>query len=689
MAAITWKNVEGLNSSASDAYKVFSDMLDKAGKSVIDGLSQFQDVRKEQAVVRANALLNQFTDSKALNDPNNVNKVLGQIPPELITPALMAQIEGRKRSLQTDEKFNAEIASNLLQDNLTKAQIAASEDSIKTSALNRELTRKELNNYDRVIQSTLDTEKMGRDKTLQDIAESKAGIDIAVKELGLKQSEFGLKKDEFEYKQNLEKLDAEDKNNLANVANFINQTKDYNTAMKAVDSAKLTPQAKMLALESVKARFPQTHEANTRTDEALASLTGMVNDTKSFASLGSLRIKNSDGSTGTFEKAGVKDFNSIPLKGGVHFNGGQVAEGTVNAARLIQNTLGDRLTRFNGFNDQWHKKNSPNSKHTLGESGDYIIKGNLDDYAKAAQDSRDALKAKGLEEGKDFTVSDEANFPSSNATKEHIHLVVTKSGASKLNKAAKEESDAIAAQPSAEELVKEVNIINKNVPITGALVDQYLNSSKAYAGIKEIKVGKDEDPNDPQALGRAIAASKRLPPETAISIGNDIQQTFKEKNSEGISVTMNQVAAAYDGAVTNHGGGFYNWLSNWGTGYTDGALNKGEVDRALNYVQSTDGIKAKEFITSKEKEVNDYKSSVDTLNTLQESLRQQVQSKALGASNQEAIDKLTSAIAAKVKDVKLKEDKIRTLIEKFNKQEAARKRQELESNPASENYSAP
>jgi hypothetical protein len=90
---------------------------------------------------------------------------------------------------------------------------------------------------------------------------------------------------------------------------------------------------------------------------------------------------------------------------------------------LAQNlmSLVPGFNKFTAFDDAFHNRVSPGSKHAAGLAIDFTVNGGSAEYARAAEAVRNHLKEKGLTAA-DFSVIDELNNPSSKATGPHIHV---------------------------------------------------------------------------------------------------------------------------------------------------------------------------------------------------------------------------------------------------------------------------
>ena len=90
---------------------------------------------------------------------------------------------------------------------------------------------------------------------------------------------------------------------------------------------------------------------------------------------------------------------------------------------LAQNLMGvvPGFNRFTAFDDAFHNKVSPGSKHTSGLALDFTVNGGSEAYKKAAASVRTHLSSLGLGPA-DVKVIDEMNNPSSKATGPHIHV---------------------------------------------------------------------------------------------------------------------------------------------------------------------------------------------------------------------------------------------------------------------------
>ena len=110
--------------------------------------------------------------------------------------------------------------------------------------------------------------------------------------------------------------------------------------------------------------------------------------------------------------------------------GGETEQGTKEFAKTMQDKLGNRLKHFGAFNDVYHKQKSPNSGHARGLKFDMTLNNDAGQKASEAEgrklapavvkQMRAELNAMGFKEGRDYTIIDEYNNPSSKATAGHI-----------------------------------------------------------------------------------------------------------------------------------------------------------------------------------------------------------------------------------------------------------------------------
>lgn len=693
MAALTWKNVDETRTSSADAYAKFSDQFTKAGDRIVAGLTDFQNVRKEQAAMAVQRLLEQQTNSKQLNTPNAVETMLQDIPPDLVSPAIFEQIANKRRDLQTSELFDANLNKMAIDNKATEASTALSQDALKTNAQNRKLVdlniqteQFKVNNQAELWKAELDSKNASTESTRADAKATLAGIDQKNAEHRLKEAEFGYAKSKDEAALEKAKLSEQEKQEVAKLALAINETPNYTVAKKIIDSSAVSPEGKYQLQGVLSARFPETHAANTATEEAGNKyLPPNLGNMKAFTDLGSLRIKGDAGDTTTFGKLGITAHKDISGKAGRHFKG-DTDPGIVLAAQLMQGSLGNVLDRFTGMNDDWHQKNSPNSEHTKGKGMDFTVTGgSLKEYEKAAEQARQAFIQQGLVQGKDFTVKDEANFPSAKATKEHIHVKLTDSGLAKLKRI--EEAEKNNVKPLPEEVYKQVAKVNKNSVSLAEKATQFINATQDSLGVSSVRVPEGQDANDPTTLAKAITAHYGITdPQNDSLYSNLIRDTFKQMHSEGnTGITVNDVAAAFMNATTKDLGRFYD-LRNWMGGIKNASLNEDKVKEYLRFIGSTRGIEAKNVLENRKAETVAFTSSVEKLNKLNEMLNQALVTNSQGADNRETVQRLREAITTQVGVVENYEDKVRGFIEHFQKEDARKAKQALESNPASENY---
>lgn len=123
------------------------------------------------------------------------------------------------------------------------------------------------------------------------------------------------------------------------------------------------------------------------------------------------------------------DTAELRVKGGLQgqaFKGGETAEGTLNLARRLQaleQDLPGGLNRFSSFNDAYHRKANPKSKHTQGLALDFSLKDSKQS-SEASDFVKNQLLSSGLSE-KDFKIINEYKSPSKHATGGHIHVNFT------------------------------------------------------------------------------------------------------------------------------------------------------------------------------------------------------------------------------------------------------------------------
>ena len=120
------------------------------------------------------------------------------------------------------------------------------------------------------------------------------------------------------------------------------------------------------------------------------------------------------------------DPSELRVKGGMKgqaFKGGDTQEGVLNLARSIQadeENMPGGLNRFSSFNDDYHTKANPKSKHTQGLAMDFSLKD-----AKKSNEASDYVKQKLLGSGlndDEFKIINEYENPSKHSTGGHIHV---------------------------------------------------------------------------------------------------------------------------------------------------------------------------------------------------------------------------------------------------------------------------
>ena len=122
--------------------------------------------------------------------------------------------------------------------------------------------------------------------------------------------------------------------------------------------------------------------------------------------------------------AGKKPTSSkegLNVKGGVSpksqaFSGGQTKVGTLAMAHAIQSSI-PNFQQFTGFNDTFHQKHSPGSKHTKGLAMDFTVAS-----AREADAAVQKVKEMMAEAGISGKVMNEYSNPSRKSTGPHIHV---------------------------------------------------------------------------------------------------------------------------------------------------------------------------------------------------------------------------------------------------------------------------
>lgn len=111
--------------------------------------------------------------------------------------------------------------------------------------------------------------------------------------------------------------------------------------------------------------------------------------------------------------------SSLEVKGGMHgqaFSGGEVHPGVMALASKIQESISG-FNRFTAFNDAYHHRVNPGSKHAQGLAADFTIK-DPSRSEEAANQIRQMLQSMGIS----GRVINEYTNPSAHATGGHIHV---------------------------------------------------------------------------------------------------------------------------------------------------------------------------------------------------------------------------------------------------------------------------
>lgn len=130
--------------------------------------------------------------------------------------------------------------------------------------------------------------------------------------------------------------------------------------------------------------------------------------------------------------------NAKLVKSNEAIRGGKAHAGTYAAALDFRSSMGGDLKYFSAFNDEYHKRKSPNSTHTKGLALDIVNKSGSNKVAREqSQRIYDQLTAMGFKgklatrengknmnigSGSDFFIQDEYNRPSAKSSGGHIHF---------------------------------------------------------------------------------------------------------------------------------------------------------------------------------------------------------------------------------------------------------------------------
>lgn len=185
---------------------------------------------------------------------------------------------------------------------------------------------------------------------------------------------------------------------------------------------------------------------------------------------------NQNGNTGD---AGVPVTNAsgLRLKSTEATAGGNANKGTLSMAQSMQNTLGNQLYYFGSVNDQWHKQNKPNSKHTQGLAFDITLRGKQGKASIAEGQAmapsviasiRAKMAASGLS-AQDYKVLDEYTNPSKGATGGHVHFQFnSQQAADRYYKAVKDAEIQKQQEAKAKQQQSQTTAMSNNVAVATA-----------------------------------------------------------------------------------------------------------------------------------------------------------------------------------------------------------------------------
>lgn len=249
------------------------------------------------------------------------------------------------------------------------------------------------------------------------------------------------------------------------------------------------------------------------------------------------------------------DTSDLRVKGGLKgqaFKGGETEQGIVNLARTIQAdeaNLPGGLNRFSSFNDAYHLKANPKSKHTQGLAMDFSLKN-----AKYSSEAADYIKQKLLSSGmteEDFKIINEYKRPSKHATGGHIHVNFTNkqaaekfaqysSGEGQQTKLASNEQLPKTGRHKLERTDEKSGVLQASMfaPLQTAF-DRMTNILEKIAGNTkdtkdEVKASRTEDKDSP-------SASKVTPenPEKGYTATDFLDEEGKKKYEEAKQKALN------------------------------------------------------------------------------------------------------------------------------------------------------
>lgn len=112
------------------------------------------------------------------------------------------------------------------------------------------------------------------------------------------------------------------------------------------------------------------------------------------------------------------DLSGLPIKSSESTAGGPTPPDLAALAKTIHKTIGGDLTQFTAFDDAYHRKNKPDSKHAQGRALDFTI----NDPSKS-ESIANMVRGLGV-----AYVKDEYKFPSPGSTGGHIHAALAEGG---------------------------------------------------------------------------------------------------------------------------------------------------------------------------------------------------------------------------------------------------------------------
>lgn len=479
MSVLTWKNVNTSTQDISGAYREKGQGFKQAFQTLSDSMSEYE---KNQQEVGANILKQRmlgYDDKQAYNQAIKSGSILGGLGTQNVSSSALDMLSNHVDTLGQREaqaetllglKANRELTgaktetenANLREIPLNaqsaravnSAQIRSSDASARNSAANAAFTDTQRQYYGDKTNAdiALTRAQAANAKANADNAYANAGNTRATTEMNQQKHDLAM--------QTLEEQKAFDAWNAGqNLKAYRNGGVNPQEYLDSALKSNLTPAQVGQAIDA-SAKFGNYDYKGLLSEFTNTEVPSLW--------------KSAFNDDGTELQLPMKDNGKTVFKplselaSASEAKNGHVAELPVFLAN-VYNILGkdSAVERIGAINDDYHK--GTGSAHNKGSAADFTLKSGTSkvQYAAYAEDLRNKLAQQGLKEGVHYKLKDEANYPSSRATADHLHFELLDKG-----------RKAIAQDSKVGTQIAGVKVAEKVVAATVANSEQAIKNAK-------------------------------------------------------------------------------------------------------------------------------------------------------------------------------------------------------------------